>query len=510
MHNTSRVVNTDVLPAWRAISENIYATTELKAAAEFKRFADEKVVKIFKRIFTQYYRPPLGPLPSFLDEHQVEGVDHVLTRSRSYLAHAPGAGKTCQAIIASHFAQGTGQNIFIVPPYLTMNWEREIVMWKMRAGNDNWQEVQTVPKSEHKEAMGWGAEHIVVPDSMLSKPWVLTELEKLKTKVVAVDEASRFKEVSSQRTVALFGGQYKYEKEKIHSRGFIKDARHAVLLDGSPMPNRPVELWAPTFALSPESIDCMEYERFGLRYGGATPNWAGGWDFKHSSHEAELKERLQKNFMHVVPESRLGHPERLRKMIFINEDVRTPEIKDWEVKNLSRLDLTNISEDESQGQLARMRRELGIRKIKWVAGYVRERLRENADAILLFAWHRDVCLGLRDLLCEYKPLLVMGGGSTKDREKAFHEFQLGKRSLIIGNIAAMGRGHNLQKASRVVFAEFSWTDENNKQCEKRASRKGSTFARIPCDYIVAPHSLDEKTLRSVFRKISTQQKVIGA
>jgi hypothetical protein len=67
----------------------------------------------------------------------------------------------------------------------------------------------------------------------------------------------------------------------------------------------------------------------------------------------------------------------------------------------------------------------------------------------------------------------------------------------------------LQAADRVIFGEFSWTDETNKQAEKRASRRGSTKSVVRCDYIVAPGTLDEPVLTSVFRKAANVKRVIG-
>ncbi len=105
--------------------------------------------------------------------------------------------------------------------------------------------------------------------------------------------------------------------------------------------------------------------------------------------------------------------------------------------------------------------------------------------------------------------MVIGGTSATEREKIFANFQAGTRKLIIGNIQAMGRGHNLQRADRVIFGEFSWTDELNKQCEKRASRRGSEKDFVRCEYIVCPGSIDEKVLSSVFTKEKRVKRVIG-
>lgn len=509
--------------AWDQVGVGKFETTDLVAARQFERYASPTVAKIFDRAFLKFYAPHDLILPDFLDFHQRDGVVWALTRSRSYLAHPPGAGKTCEAVVASFYAVGEGQVVFIVPPALTANWKREIDFWQ-RCLNPFWGSfllaprtygypIAIVPETTRQTEMNWGAHYLIVPDSMLTKPWVLEKLLALKKKFIAVDEASRFKEATAERTKALFGGRLKNGEQTL---GLIAGVPYVVMLDGSPMPNRPMELWAPTYALCPEAIDFMDQHSFGMSYCGARINDFGKWEYKFSSNEAVLKERLQKAFMHVVPESALSHPERRRSILVMNGDARSVEHQIYEASFLkvfsSNDDIgdTLADESKSQGQLAHFRAELGMRKVPWVANYVADRLKNQNESILLFAWHREVCFALAKKLEKFKPGLVMGGTLEASRELHFEQFQRGKKKLLIMNIAAGGRGHNLQKADRVIFAEYSWCGETNLQAEKRAARKGrDSEMPVRCDYIVSPGSLDELILRAVMRKEKTVKQVIG-
>lgn len=490
-------------PCWTNLGNDAYETGNLGAAVAFRRYGVDNVEKLFKQTFqTHYALPNLPPLPD-LDPHQIEGLKWILSRKRSYLAHAPGAGKTAQAIIASCLSESTGQTVLIVPPSLTLNWEREIYRFSPWVGN--YSRVAIVPTSDKKDRMDWSAGFIICPDSMLSKPWVYDRLHRMEKKFIAVDEASRLKDSLSERSLAFYGGTSKGTRYP----GLFRKARHVVFLDGSPMPNRPIELWAPTFALHPEAIDCRDIDDFGYRYCGAKPNAYGQWEYLFSSNEAELREKLRKDFMHVVTESELSHPERQRSMVMMNVDVRSAEHKTWERSHLGQIPSTGLSEDLSQGDMARFRRELGVRKVPWVAKYVAERLREKNESILVFAWHREVCLSLGEALGKWNPGVIMGGTPSAEREKYFAEFQSGARKILILNIAAGGRGHNLQRADRVIFAEWSWTDELNKQCEKRASRRGNDREYVRCEYLVNPGSMDEPVLSSVFTKQRRVERIIG-
>lgn len=501
---------------WEQVGPLHYRTSSLKLASVQRDAADEVAEKVFVRTFNADLTLPkiFSDLASFLDPHQVEGVRWILSRRRSYLAHAPGAGKTAETIVAACLTPGPGQNVFIVPPGLERNWEREI--FKFSARFLGFPRVGIVGRTDNQRAVAWRADFLIVPDSMLTKPWVYERLRKIRIKLLAVDEASRLKESTSKRSIGFFGGRVKVGPTQTKTfAGLFHAATRVVLLDGSPMPNRPMELWAPTYALDPEAIDCMSQQEFGFRYCGAKQNDRGLWEFKHSSHEAELREKLRKRFMHVVTEDELDHPERRRSLLFMNQDVRTASMKDWERRELSRFfkDSDSVDEDLSQGQIAHHRKELGLRKIPWTIRYIQERLRDKNEKILVFAWHREVCEEIFKAIKKNHPgaaALVIGGTSNEYREAAIRRFQEGPLRLIVGNIVAMGRGHNLQRADRVVFAEASWSDELNKQCEKRASRRGrdkELFVR--CEYIVAPDSMDERVMTALFSKQQRTRKVIG-
>lgn len=494
----SRDIVREALPLeWTCGYPGLYETRSLRAAAVYKQFADADVKAIFDRTFQDFYILPAGlPLPSELDPHQREGVEWILSRKRSYLAHAPGAGKTAQAIVAMMCA-GTCRDLIIAPPSLVKNWEREI--YKVTDWFDWFPTIGIVGSSENQDRVAWGADFIICPDSMLTKPWVYRKLLEMDPDFIVVDEASRFKDPLAKRTGALFGSDT--------YPGLTQTPRHVVLMDGSPMPNRPIELWAPIYAMDPESIDCMSYEEFGHRYCGARQNEYGHYLFDGSNNEKELKSKLAQGFMHVVTESQLSHPERLRSMLFMDKDVRSSEQKTWERKHLDQI--KEFSDGITQGDMARFRQELGMKKVPFIAKYVAERLKDKNESILLFAWHRDVIDDLAYELRNFNPGVVLGGTPSGIREIYFQKFQEGQTKLLIMNIASGGRGHNLQNADRVIFGEFAWTDETNKQAEKRASRRGSTKSFVRCEYIVAPHSMDEKVLSSLFTKEKRVKRVIG-
>lgn len=492
---------------FRLIGGATSSIQDLKGAVPFRRYADEVAEKVFKRTLNQTYSAPRLPPLTFLDSHQLDGVRWLLSRKRSYLGHAPGAGKTLTTIVGFHLS-GCDQALVIVPPGLALNWQREIEKWSPRV---SFKDVTVSLIGAGTKEVNEAADFLIVADSVLDRPAVQNCLRKLLPKFVAVDEASRLKEITALRSIAFYGGVVAKARGERPFNGLYRHAKHVVLLDGSPMPNgRPMELWASLYVLDPESIDCMDRPEFGVMFCNGHQDRFGKWQYKGSSRPNEFRERIKRRFLHVVTEDQLTHPERRRSLLFMDRDVRSAKHKTWERQHLE--NLPEISEHASQGEFAKWRRELGVRKVKWVSDYVTRRFKEKSESILLFVWHRDVAEQLFERLSKSCgngiTAQVIGGTSHKLRELIFANFQAGVCKIIIGNIQAMGRGHNLQRADRIVFGEFSWSDELNKQCEKRTSRKGNKKKFVRCEYVVAPNSMDEKVLSSVFNKQRRTKAVI--
>lgn len=471
---------------WSKENEDWIKTKSIQAAAQFKSYADERATKIFKNQKPKLYEVSERlALPPYLDPHQIEGIKWILSRRCSYLAHAPGAGKTAQALIASIIETKLGNNLIIVPPSLIENWVREIEKFI-----PCYVTIGTVGGGAKEHRVVWNADYLIVSDAMLTKDWVKTRIENHFWKYIIVDEASRFKELNTKRSKTLYG--------------IIRNTQHVVFLDGSPLPNRAMELYAPLSNLAPECIDYMTQEEFGHAYCGATFN-DYGWEFKHFSNENELRKRMQRHFMHVVTEDKLNHPERLRSLVFINNNVLDKSVKTWEQKNLGSIKLSDLTDSDSKGELAEIRRKVGDSKIKPAVDYIKQRL-QSGESILVFAWHREVCEQLSEKL---DLPVVMGGTHASYREAIFKSFNAGGNKGIIGNIAAMARGHNLQKADRIIFVEYSWSNEVNTQAEKRASRRGRDQSLpVRCEYLVVKDSVDEVMLNSVMNKDKGVKRLI--
>lgn len=478
-----------------------FKTNKIKEAVRFRKYADNKAEMIFKKLMLKAMPLPSGglfsPIP-LLEFQEEQGVPFILSRNRSYLAHQPGLGKSAQFITAVN--SKPGKALITCPAFLKVNWAREITKWAMQ----DFPSIAVVPGTPKKASMNWNADYIICPDSMLKAEWVIKALSDLKFRYIAIDEAQRVKTAEASRTTALFGGR----NGKIISPGLIYDAEHVVALSGTPMLNRPLELWPILYAMAPELIDFMPMQDFGFRYCGPWRDELGHYHFTGSSNEAELAKRIKPFMQRIRKEDVLKDlPEKVREVIFIDKEVRSRELHNLDNKLLKQLSKSNVEVPKSLGEFALLRHEIGLAKVKWTSEFVASYL-EDGESIILFAHHRDVVATLAEMLFKFSPMVINGSTDQEDRTRYQDLFQLGKRRLIIGNISAMNLGLTLTKATRVIFGEYDWTPANNEQAEDRAHRIGQHDS-VFVQYIVLPNSLDERVLQRVLEKQESIGKVIG-
>lgn len=432
----------------------------------------------------------LNALRTVLERHQGKGVYHLLTRKRSYLAHAPGAGKTLQAIAAHWIRRASTEparpSIIICPPSLVANWRREILKWspKVRAA------IGMKPQSTTISPVGINpntravffdsrADFIICPDSILFQ--ACKQLAQVQSNITAVDEASRFKTPTSRRSQALYGA------------GLVQAARHFVMLDGSPITLGAVDLWAPMYYLDPEAIGFRTFQEYCDHY-TVTEETRFGVKYAGSKNLPELRKSFFARFGHGVAEKDLYHPVRLREIVQVGES--NFDTEQFGERGLAELGTMPSLDETGNDSLAEYRRMVGLEKISPALDYIQKQL-ANGKRVLVFAYHRQVC---EKLAAALNTVPLYGGVSPHIREYELDQFKRGRTKAIVGGIGPMGRGHNIQEADLAIFVEFSWSDEENKQAEKRISRMGNDALVTPCAYLALKDSVDERILTAVMRK----------
>jgi SNF2 family DNA or RNA helicase len=325
-----------------------------------------------------------------------------------------------------------------------------------------------------------------------------------------IDEAHRFKNVDSARTLGLLGGD-----------AFVKHFDRVVLLSGTPMPQRPFELYPILKRLAPEVIGFRNRIEYGLRYCGAYTDRLGRWVMNGEplpERVEELFTKVKERFMvRIKKETALSTlPPRTEEVVILANDL-PPKLakldaalsREWELPQLIEKArrgfrpedrLGGYKPNAAMGELATYRREVGIQKISLVSDYVSNLLAPTDFNVIVFAIHKDVIAGLREKLKFWRPIVIDGDSAPIDRVVLADEFQTDpRRRLLIANIQAGGVGLNLTKADRVLFAEWSWVPGENSQAIDRAHRIGRTKP-VVAQYLAIQNSMDRRILESNLKK----------
>lgn len=416
-----------------------------------------------------------------------------LSRNRSYLALDPGLGKTpIAAVITNTLFEKYGPFpvIYICPPFLTRNTEAE---FRRFAPNVPVGRYGTHPPQ-------WAT---IVPDSIVSRPEVQNDIRNHvdvpQSSLLFVDEAHRFKNDEAGRTQALFGNR--------SQEGITSFFTKVVYLSGTPMPNRPIELFPVLSNAAPQTIEFMNKFQYATKYCAAFKNqW--GWDFSGASNIKELVSRVIGTFMIRYRKADVlkDLPPKTEEMVILNETLppKLTKLSKAILDNLSPEDLMSGRIQADLGKdtlhLSTYRRELGVIKAKAAAEFIKFLLDETDESILVFAIHKEVIAILTKELEKHSPLVIVGETRMELRHEYVKEFQTNpRRRLFIGNIQAAGTGLTLTKATRVVFAEFSWVPADNDQASDRAHRIGQTD-NVFVQYLVYENSVDKVVIETVLRK----------
>jgi SWI/SNF-related matrix-associated actin-dependent regulator of chromatin subfamily A-like protein 1 len=479
--------------------QKFWCTQNPAVAAKLGAYATDKAkFKIAKSLIeVTPWLEPLPPSPLKLKPYQIEAIHFALERNRSYLALDPGLGKTAVAAVVSKALPH--KVLYITPPFLIGNVKAEFAKWApdMRVATLRDDEMAIIH-----------AEVLVVPDSIILNKDILNyflHLSIFKKFAVIIDEAHRFKTPEAKRTKAL--------------NTFLDWFDKIVFMSGTPMPNRPMELFPILSNYAPEVIDFKNWFQFGQRYcNGKKTEY--GWDFTGASNVAELSQKMvfpSGPFMLRMRKDLLNLPPKIEE-VFVLADDETPRlakmgasignayatIDDLIKKRLAAQVNTPDGEDL---HTSKYRHLLGLEKATAALDYLKSILNETEENILLFAFHKDVIKFVADKLEHFQPLVVTGDTPSEKRLEAVNLFQNeNSRRIIIGNYFALGIGFTITKADRVIFLEYDWCPGTNDQASDRAHRMGRKET-VLVQYITYKNSLDKAVIETLLRKRSALKHV---
>lgn len=442
------------------------------------------------------------PVPAGLAylPYQRAGISYAMNRPHVLIGDEMGLGKTIQGIGISNADPNAKRILVICPASLKLNWKREWLKWCVKGLSVGVANTKHFPKT--------GV--VIVNFDIIKK--LHTKLIAVAWDMVIIDECHKVKNPKALRTKYILGAKATTKRvtEKIDGREITKmvpvpaipeiPAGRRVFLTGTPILNRPVELWSLVEKLDPKGLGA-NFFKFAIRYCNATRK-KFGWDFSGNSNLDELQERLRSSFMvrRLKADVLKDLPAKRRQVILVEPDAKGRDLIQKEKVAYENLQMKE-GDTIMLAEMSRARKDVAVYKAPFVIEHVQDMLEDDGiSKVIVFAHHKEV---IDQLMAAFGNAAVKVDGRvnlTEDRQEAIDRFQTDPTcKVFVGSIMAAGVGLTLTASSTVVFAELDWVPANVTQAEDRAHRIGQT-AQVLIQHILLDESLDSNMVGKVIEK----------
>jgi SWI/SNF-related matrix-associated actin-dependent regulator 1 of chromatin subfamily A len=426
------------------------------------------------------------------------------------IADEMGLGKTVQAL--AWLKQSCIRPVLIIcPASLKYQWRNETLKWL----------------GEHAEIINGREtyklhEKIVIINYDILHDWA-NILKDYGFEVIVLDEAHLIKRNQAKRTKAF---------KKIN-----KSVKHLIALTGTPIENKPIEIYNIVNAISPYLFP--NYMEFAETYCGAKKT-RFGWDMSGSQNALELNHilknsvmirRKKKDVLKELPEKQIvkipidiSNKEEYAKAetAFVNFllekfSKHSDEELKKELKDYAKRKKIEISDDPTSWELnmvieskiagfkaapilTKMEslKQLAVKgKMNEITDWIKTFL-ESGEKLVVFAFHKTV---INELMKHFpKAVKIDGSVSPSQRQKIVEQFQNDPNTkLFIGNIEAAGVGITLTAASNAAILEFPWKPSTLNQAMDRIHRITQT-KQVTIWQLVAVDTIEEKIIDLLKKK----------
>lgn len=489
-------------------------------------------------------RDRLEPYEGFFEEDtdlfpfQKAGVQYLSTSTRAILADPMGTGKTIQTIkTLEYLGEDAFPALVVAPNSVVRPWANEYKRWAphrkvvplvggLAARRKALQQPFDVAVINWEGLRALTRLRPYAGHSASDKEKEPKEFQEIPWATVVADEAHRAKNPKAKCTWALWG--------------VSENARHRFALTGTPVANRPNDLWSILHFIRPDEWPVQTkwveffldtafspfggYEIYGIRYDRKKP-FADTIDpnMRRVPKEIVLPQLPDKVYtvleVEMEAKQRKAYLQMQKTMIAQLESgellaARNPLSR---LTRLMQMASATAVEDAGEGL------KLGAPSCKVKA--LMDLLEDSGEEqrLVVFAVHKGlVYLAARELdKAGITYGLVTGDQTPEERQEHVDTFQRGDTKVILCTLATGGTGITLTRADTVVFMQTSWSLVERRQAEDRVHRIGSeVHESINVIDLVAVDTVEEHQrelmsdkdhrFEEVVRDKTTLAKLLGA
>ena len=392
----------------------------------------------------------------------------------------PGLGKTI--IVLEWLLEHPNELPAIILCPASVKWH-----WQYEANQLFGMSLNICSGKKKKEIIGGDSTTWVANYDILNS-WV-TYFKDIKPKTVVIDECQYIANHKSIRTKA--------------TKELCKGVPNVIALSGTPILNRPIELFSTLNLLRPRLFPSRW--NYAKRYCNLKKTY-WGWDFNGSSNLKELHEVLVNSC--VV---------RKKKSVVLPDlPPKTISVIPLPIKNPAEYAKANHNflkwlEGKDKDKAKRARRAESFVKVEYlkqlaaklklyyVIKWINELLEKTDEKLIIFASHRKMIEAL-ERRCKAKSVVLYGKTKGSDRQAIINQFQNDSETRsFIANTKSAGVGTKLTAANIVAFTELEWQSAIHNQAADRPHRIGQTKP-VFVYYLIAHGTIEEHLCRIIQRK----------
>ena len=425
-----------------------------------------------------------------LREFQREGVRLIYQfRGRALLADDQGLGKTIQALDWIRRIPKRRPVVIVTPASLKYTWQAEASLhFGMRT---------EVLEGRRKKRMMVLPGSIVILNYEVLDTW-LPCLLKAKPECVILDEIHYCKNLSAKRTKNVIK--------------LAKGAASVLGLSGTPLTNRPIELWSILQIVRPDIYPSRE--KFAWRF--CKPRYTPwGWQYDGAAHLDELNQVLRRECMirrlkvDVLPEL----PDKTRRVVAFRLDSLEEyhqaqnDFLRW-LRGISPARAHRAARSQALTKVGYLLRLVARLKLDWTERWITEFFESHpGEKLVALTMNTFVIDHLSDRFRQ--SVIIDGRVIGRRREESVRRFQSNRQvSLLLGNIKAAGLGLTLTAARQAVFLDFPWTPGDLLQGEDRVHRIGQK-KNVIIHYLTTLDTIEEKMIRVLRKKATVLDAVLN-
>jgi SWI/SNF-related matrix-associated actin-dependent regulator 1 of chromatin subfamily A len=492
-------------------------TSSSIAAGRLARYADETAQEKLSSAsgnVTESYAETSNidvPCPDGLSFYpfQLAGIEFMNKRDASLLSDEMGMGKSIQIIGLVNLDKEITSVLIVCPAIAKYMWKAEFEKWgtrQMTVGVANGKEFPTT-------------DIVIINYDILHK--FQKELRSRAWSLRVADEVHKCKNPKTRRTQNLLG--------KWNGRAHRWDlppipGKKRIMVTGTPIVNRAIELWPIIRALDPDTWTSWHY--FTQRYCRAQKTrW--GLDVSGSSNLVELGQKLRSTIMvrrlkkdvlkelqdkvrqvievpadsvvaRVINKQVVEYGLRVDKLLELENALDTAEKTHNEERHIELVGQLRDARKVAFAEMSALRVETARIKIPIVLSHIHDIL-ENEKKVVVFCHHLCMVEALHNEFNDIA-VVVTGNVSSAQRFERVKQFQEDPKILLfIGNIQAAGIAITLTASSHCVFAEISWVPGDLTQAEERLARIGQKNS-VLVQHLVYEGSIDARMAKTVIAK----------